>query len=114
MSVAGDIMDEVLGLFGDCGFGAGARFETVAAFFARHGLPPRSWSGQGWELTSTPSCSVALADDMSYGEEQRVTAVVLVAEELAAQGRPVPPELAAVSALILALGLVTVTRKVQT
>ena len=110
MSGAGDIMEEVLGLFQT---GAGNRIESVAPYFARQGLPPRWWTPRGYELTEFPSCSVLPRADLSYQEESRITAVILAAEELAAQGRPVPPDLAAVSALALALGLVTVTRKAQ-
>lgn len=103
-------MDEVLGLFQY--LGDRARFETVAGFFVRHGLPARGWSPGGYELHEDSTCAVSpVSDNMSYGEEQRITAVVLVAEELTARGQPVPPELAAVAALALSLGLVTVTRK---
>lgn len=104
-------MEEVLGLFQS----TRSLYEPVASFFKRYGLPTRGWSPDGYELHEGATCAVGLPPDsfLSYGEEQRVTAVVLVAEELAPRGRPVPLDLAAVSALALALGLVTVTRKAQ-
>ena len=105
-------MEEVLGLFQS----TRDLYEPVSSFFKRHGLPTRGWSPLGgYELHEGATCAVEVPPDsfLSYGAELRITAVVLAAEELAAQGRPVPPDLAAVSALALALGLVTVTRKAQ-
>jgi hypothetical protein len=105
-------MEEVLGLFQQTGSPRSPRWrqETVSDFLKRLGLPTRWWTPGGYELVEGSTCRVLPVGDLGFQVEAKLTAVVLAAEELVAQGRG-RDELSAVATLALSLGLVTVTRK---